>query len=299
MKVESDSTAMHIAMHMTPHMLISGDLPDKPKRIVSMNPSATEFLFLVGAGDLVVGVDSWSYRPREALKKPRVGSFTTLNTDALKALKPDLAILYYPVQRGLVDAMGVPVVAVPTPTSIDGAVAVFRALGRLVDVDEEADRIAGIYRDLFREPHADVDGVLAAFWLGGIDVAGKMSFTADALEAVGARYVDLKGIFVFRKDEEEALPLLDSVDPALVVYESKVKAPDQREAGWIRRGKCRACREGAVVVTPNDTLAHYGPSLPLDMGPVAEALRSGSGVVGGTSSVMLPSLKDDFYRAYR
>ncbi len=286
-------------MPITPHMLVRGELPNRPTRIVSMNPSATEFLFLIGAGHLVVGVDSWSYRPREALRKPRVGSFTTLNHGALKALEPDLAILYYPVQRQLVDALGVPVVAVPTPTSIDGAVAAFRALGRLVDMDEEADRVAGIYRDLFREPRVDADGVLAAFWLGGVDIAGKMSFTADALEAVGARYVDLKGIFVFRRDEEEALPLLDSVDPALMVYEAKTKAPDPREAEWIRRGKCRACREGAVVVTPNDTLAHYGPSLPLDMGPVADALGKGGGVVGGTSSVLIPGLGDGFYRAYR
>ena len=42
--------------------------PDRPQRIVSLSPTATEILFAIGAGDQVVAVDSFSYYPRP---KPR------------------------------------------------------------------------------------------------------------------------------------------------------------------------------------------------------------------------------------
>ncbi|MGC9130937.1 MAG: hypothetical protein ACP5H5_05060, partial [Pyrobaculum sp.] len=53
------------------------------------------------------------------------------------------------------------------------------------------------------------------------------------------------------------------------------------------------------VVTPNDTLAHYGPSLPLDLGLLAAAVARGERWAGGTSSVSRPSLRDAWYGPYR
>ncbi|WP_243675508.1 hypothetical protein [Vulcanisaeta distributa] len=46
-------------------MLLTRALDGVPRRIVSLNPSITEFLFIIGAGNRVVGTDVWSYRPRE------------------------------------------------------------------------------------------------------------------------------------------------------------------------------------------------------------------------------------------
>jgi hypothetical protein len=53
------------------------------------------------------------------------------------------------------------------------------------------------------------------------------------------------------------------------------------------------------VVTPNDTLAHYGPSLPSDLLLVADAAARGAEWVGDTSSVLRPSLRGEWYRPYR
>jgi hypothetical protein len=53
------------------------------------------------------------------------------------------------------------------------------------------------------------------------------------------------------------------------------------------------------VVTPNDTLAHYGPSLPLDLRLVTDAAARGVEFVEATSSIVRPSLGDGWYRPYR
>ncbi|WP_158584004.1 ABC transporter substrate-binding protein [Salinibius halmophilus] len=67
-------------------------LEQPAKRIVSLVPSATEVLFEVGAGDLIVGAVEWSNYPEAAKAIPRVGNSSKINTEAVLALNPDLII---------------------------------------------------------------------------------------------------------------------------------------------------------------------------------------------------------------
>jgi len=67
------------------------ELPDKPKRIVSLSPSITETLFEMGLGDRVAGVTVYCHRPPEAMLKPRVAStvsFSTVSLGPLTAAAP-------------------------------------------------------------------------------------------------------------------------------------------------------------------------------------------------------------------
>lgn len=64
------------------------------KRIVSLMPHATELLFEVGAGDQVVGAVQYSDYPEAAKLIPRVGGYSSLNIEAIIALKPDLLIAW-------------------------------------------------------------------------------------------------------------------------------------------------------------------------------------------------------------
>ena len=277
--------------------MLVGELDGEPRRVVSLNPSITEFLFVAGMGGRVIATDYWSYRPREAAKLPKVASFVDADLTAVEAARPDLVILYYPVQRRLIEPMSriAPVLAVPTPPNVDAAAAYFKAVGRLLGCSD-CDSVADAYRSLFREA-VEPRSVMAVLWLGGPDLVGRLTFTADALERIGARYVGpLTG---FKPASiEEAVKALARHDPEVVIYEAAGKQYSEREVSWIVNAGCTACRAGRIVVTPNDTLAHYGPSLPLDLAKVAEAVRRGSGYVAGVSSVVRPSLRDQFYAPF-
>lgn len=63
----------------------------KPQRIVSIGPSITEFLFALGAGDRVVGVDDFSDEPAAATKIEKVGG-VKVNVEKVVSLKPDLVL---------------------------------------------------------------------------------------------------------------------------------------------------------------------------------------------------------------
>ncbi|MEO7530508.1 MAG: helical backbone metal receptor [Sediminibacterium sp.] len=69
------------------------NLPGIPKRIVSIVPSQTEFLFDLGLEHEVIGITKFCIRPEAWFKnKTRVGGTKTVKPDIISALQPDIVI---------------------------------------------------------------------------------------------------------------------------------------------------------------------------------------------------------------
>ena len=64
------------------------------RRIVSLSPGLTESLFVIGAGNRVVGVDAASDYPSDVRALPRVGSAAGVDLERLLALRPDLVLVW-------------------------------------------------------------------------------------------------------------------------------------------------------------------------------------------------------------
>jgi len=67
-------------------------VPFVPKRIISLAPNITEMIYFLGLGERLVGVTQFSYFPKEAQKKPKVGVYTDVNIEKIVTLSPDLVI---------------------------------------------------------------------------------------------------------------------------------------------------------------------------------------------------------------
>lgn len=65
-----------------------------PGRIISLAPHITEILFLVGAGEQVVGTVAHSDYPPEAALLPSVGSAERIDLERVLQLEPDLVIAW-------------------------------------------------------------------------------------------------------------------------------------------------------------------------------------------------------------
>ena len=65
-----------------------------PGRIVSLNPSTTELLFAIGAGDRLVGRTTYDRWPEAALAVPDLGPGLRPNVEAVLAARPALVLLY-------------------------------------------------------------------------------------------------------------------------------------------------------------------------------------------------------------
>lgn len=64
---------------------------EKPEKIVSVIPSATETVFAVGAGEEVVGVSEWANYPEEVNDIEKVGD-QQLNIEKIVSLEPNLVV---------------------------------------------------------------------------------------------------------------------------------------------------------------------------------------------------------------
>ena len=61
-------------------------------RIVSLIPSLTEDLFAIGAGPQVIGVDQIANYPPAVRRLPKVSSFSTIDTERIVRLHPDVVV---------------------------------------------------------------------------------------------------------------------------------------------------------------------------------------------------------------
>ncbi|MFH1077108.1 MAG: ABC transporter substrate-binding protein [Pseudomonadota bacterium] len=63
-----------------------------PSRIISLGPSITESLYLLGEGDRIIAVTTYCGRPVDARKKEKIGTIRESNTEKIVSLRPDLVI---------------------------------------------------------------------------------------------------------------------------------------------------------------------------------------------------------------
>lgn len=113
-------------------------VPVRPERMVSIGPSITAFLFALGAGPRVVGVDDFSDEPAEAATREHVGGIK-VNFEKVVALKPDL-VLSVKFSDGTIEKLQAASlnVLVVDPQTVSDVAKTATLLGRAVGADGEA-----------------------------------------------------------------------------------------------------------------------------------------------------------------
>lgn len=77
-----------------------------PQRIVALTEETTEWLYLLGQEQRIVGISGYTVRPRRARQeKPRVSAFLDGKIDRIVALEPDLVIGFSDMQAALADKL--------------------------------------------------------------------------------------------------------------------------------------------------------------------------------------------------
>lgn len=125
-------------------------MPTKTQRIVSLGPLNTENLYLLGAGDRLVGDTSYCVRPEAAKHKPKIGSVMQVSIEKIISLHPDLVLataLTRPEQINQMEKMGVRIVRFKQPASFAEICEQFIELGQLLGLEERARHIVAQARE--------------------------------------------------------------------------------------------------------------------------------------------------------
>ncbi|MEK6222122.1 MAG: helical backbone metal receptor [Chloroflexota bacterium] len=118
------------------------ELKEPPQRVVSLVPSITESLFVLGFGESVVGITDYCTHPADRLVQlPRVGGTKNPEVDKIIGLQPDLVFINQEENSpDIVNALqeGGIKVWVTFPQSVNDAVEVLRNLLAIYQTDSPA-----------------------------------------------------------------------------------------------------------------------------------------------------------------
>lgn len=167
------------------------------RRVVSLNPAATEVLFAIGAQARLVGRSAWDEFPPEAAAVPNVGNGIRPNIEAVLQQRPTLVILYATAEnRAAAQAFaraGVRTMALRVDriaqfmsftTRLGVAVGEGRRAQAMVDsVQQTLDRVRAVTGAATRR------SIVWPLWQQPVLVVGGGSYLDELIEVAGGRNV--------------------------------------------------------------------------------------------------------------
>lgn len=168
-------------------------LPKTPKRVVSLVPSQTEYLFDLGLGERLLGRTLFCIHPKEELRHIRsVGGTKKLQIDAIRALQPDLIIGNKEEnEQSQIELLSqeFPVWMSDIYTPND-ALWMMQALGEILNLTEKSQQIVSEVQsnlEAIKQKSNRFNGikVLYAIWKSPWMMAGKQTFIDALLSEAG------------------------------------------------------------------------------------------------------------------
>ncbi|HET8869931.1 MAG TPA: helical backbone metal receptor [Aquabacterium sp.] len=247
-----------------------------PRRIVSLLPSLTETVCVLGACDRLVGVDRWSNWPASVQNLTRVGGLDDANVEAIVALRPDL-VLASPSSR-LADRLRSLHVQVAEfeAQSLDDVPRILKGVGLLLGRPEQAVQAwSHIQRQLetaAAQVPARAKGTRLYFEVATTPyAAGESSFIGQLWSRLAGRNIIPASMGPFPKINPEYVV---RADPDLIILPKADAAGLMRRPGWDRM---RAVRQGNVcrlAPADYDLMARPGPRLGQAAGVLLRCLQA-------------------------
>jgi ABC-type Fe3+-hydroxamate transport system substrate-binding protein len=247
-----------------------------PQRIVSLVPSLTEALFVLGLGERVVGVTEWCVHPAERVAGlPRLGGTKNPDLAAIRALAPDLVIANREENRRRdvekLEAAGIHVWVTYPRTVADGA-AVLAELAELGASPEARARVVAPVRAAVAaaeaaRPERGVP-VFCPIWRDPWMAVGGDTYAHDLIALCGGL-----NVFAERGDRRYPRVTLDEVvaaAPEVVLLPDEPYAFGASDEAELRRLPLPAAKNGRIHRIDGTWVSWYGPRIR----PAIRAIRS-------------------------
>jgi iron complex transport system substrate-binding protein len=256
-------------------------LPERPDRIVSLSPTATEMLFAIDAGPQVVAVDDQSDYPPEA-PKSKLSGFKP-NAEAIAATDPDLVVISDDLNK-IVDqltALRIPTFLTPSAKDLDQTYSEIVQLGTLTGHQAEATALTTRMRtqidkivksvparskplSYYYELDPTLYSVTSQTFIGSVFTLFGLTNVADAADPDGAKggYPQLS---------QEALV---KANPDMIFLADSRCCAQSAETVKARKGwaDITAVRTGRVVALDDDIASRWGPRVVDLVQSVADAV---------------------------
>ena len=259
-------------------------IEQRPTRIVSLSPTATEMLFAIGAGDQVIAVDDQSNFPPEAPTTDLSGFEP--NVEAIASYEPDLVV--YATEPGdlapSLESLGITTLLQPAAGTLRDVyreiIQLGLATGNVAEAKTLADRmkdeIASIADGI--DPHGprltfyhELDdtyySVTSSTFIGQLYSLVGLTNIADRARGAGGGYPQLSAEYIIDADPD----LIFLADTKCCGQSALTVA---KRAGWDR---IAAVERGHVILLDDDVASRWGPRIVDYLRRIAAALADAQG----------------------
>ena len=254
-------------------------IKDLPRRIVSLDPTATEDLYAVGAGTQVVAVDQYSDFPPGAPVTSLSG--TDPNIGAITKDNPSLVISQNdPRLLRALRKRGIPVLVEPEVANLPDAYSqieqIGRATGHAYQADETVANMREIIDHIVAQAGTKYQGLTSYWEVSSVTDGPYRSATSATL--VG-HLMDMLGLRnIAAADEPGVYPVLSGAEiaatnPQIIFLADAGQTPAMVAArpGW---GDIPAVKDHHIFALNPDLASRWGPRLPQLIEEIASALAS-------------------------
>jgi len=241
------------------------EITQRPARVVSLSPTATEMLFAVNAGDQVVAVDDNSNYPPNA-PTTKLSGYQP-NVEAIAGYRPDLVV--FSTDTGDLAAslrrLAIPAVGLPAATRLDDTYAQIQQLGKATGHAAEAEGLVTAMRGEIQQIVATAKLERPLTYYHELD---KNLFSATSKTFIGQLYAQLGLQNIADKADKEGsgYPQLSpeyvvKADPDVIFLADTKCCAQSPETVAARAGweEVRAVKDGAVVGLDDDVASRWGP----------------------------------------
>lgn len=235
----------------------------QPKRIVSLLPSLTETVCVLGHCDSLVAVDDFSNWPDPVRALPHVGGLEDASIERIVALAPDVVLLTASSRAGArLQALGIHIVAME-PKTLDDVHDVFEKVGALLGETAAAQREWARMNEGIAQAAASVPasrkGMRVYFEVdSGPYAAGEISHIGELLKRLGAVNIVPASLGSVPKLNPE---FVVRADPQVIMIGAREAAQLRTRPGWQRISAIREGRVCRLDSAQGDVVARPGPRL--------------------------------------
>jgi iron complex transport system substrate-binding protein len=248
-----------------------------PRRIVSLAPSLTEIVFLLGQEEKLVGVTRFCDHPPAAAGLPRVGGIVDPDVERIVAARPDLVLCTTdgnPRERvRMLEEAGIPCFAVG-PQDL---AAVYRTIERIADLlgvhergRREADALRKRARRASRPGRGPSPRVLFLVSTAPVIAAGAGTFLDEIVRTAGGR--NAAAGYAGRYPRLGVEDLIASGPDVVLV--ASMTGSETLPVSVTRWKEIPAFRNGDVVSLDGDLVTRPGPRLVDGLETVADVLSA-------------------------
>jgi iron complex transport system substrate-binding protein len=250
-------------------------LSREPRRLVSLAPSLTEIVFLLGQEKKLVGVTRYCNYPPRAETLPKIGGIADPDVERIVAAAPDLVLCTTdgnPREKvRALEQLGIPCFAA-APQDLAGIHAAIERIGEILGVPEAARREANALRarvaNATHGKSGPVPNVLFVVSTSPIIAAGEGTFMDELVRLSGGR--NAAAAFSGRYPRLSVENLL-AVRPD-VIFIAAMAGVEKFSPQVTRWREIPAFRDGAVVSLVGDLVTRPGPRMVTALEAVSLAL---------------------------